>query len=47
MKLFMLFVLICFTAGAVLRKRDYKTSLGLMFGLALLVSIGYFFFNQV
>ena len=47
MKLFVLFVLVCFVAGILFRKRGYKTNLGLMFVIALLVSIGYFFFNQV
>ena len=47
MKLFVLFTLICFVAGILLRKRGYKTQLSLMFVLALLISIGYFFFNQV
>ena len=47
MKLFMVFILICFVAGILLQKRDYKTSSVIMFGLALLVSVGYFFFNQI
>lgn len=47
MKLFVLFILVCFVAGILLRKREYKTNLGIMFVIALLVSIGYFFFNQV
>jgi uncharacterized membrane protein YfcA len=47
MKLFMGFVLICFIAGILLQKHDNKTQLSFMFGLALLVSIGYLFFNQI
>jgi hypothetical protein len=47
MKLFLLFILGSFVAGILLQKRDYKTCLSLMFGLALLVSVGYFFFNQI
>ena len=47
MKLFMGFVLICFVAGILLQKRNYKIQLSTMFGLALLVSVGYFFFNQI
>jgi hypothetical protein len=47
MKLFLLFILSSFVAGILLQKREYKTRLSLMFGLALLVSVGYFFFNQI
>lgn len=47
MKLFLLFILCCFVAGMLLQKRGNKTHLGIMFGLALLVSVGYFFFNQI
>ncbi len=47
MKLFLLFILSSFVAGILLQKRDYKIHLSLMFGLALLVSVGYFFFNQI
>ena len=47
MKLFLLFTLSCFIAGILLQKRGNKTRMSLMFGLALLVSIGYFFFNQI
>jgi uncharacterized membrane protein YfcA len=47
MKLFLLFILCCFVAGILLQKRGYKTRLSMMFGLALLVSVGYFFFNQI
>jgi hypothetical protein len=47
MKLFLLFTLSSFVAGILLQKRDYKIRLSLMFGLALLVSVGYFFFNQI
>jgi hypothetical protein len=45
--LFLLFILGSFVAGILLQKHDYKTRLSLMFGLALLVSVGYFFFNQI
>jgi hypothetical protein len=47
MKLFLLFILSSFVASILLQKREYKTRLSLMFGLALLVSVGYFFFNQI
>jgi hypothetical protein len=47
MKLFLLFILSSFVAGILLQKRDSKVRLSLMFGLALLVSVGYFFFNQI
>ena len=47
MKLFMAFVLLCFAGATLLRKRDLKISVALAFGLALLISIGYFLFNQI
>ena len=47
MKVFMAFMLICFVAATVLRKRDLKTSVYMLSALALLVSFGYYFFNQI
>jgi hypothetical protein len=47
MKVFIAFILICFVAATLLRKRDLKTSVYMLCTLALLVSIGYFFFNQI
>ena len=47
MKLFIAFILICFVAAALLRRRDLKASVYMLCALALLVSIGYFFFNQI
>ena len=47
MKVFIAFILICFVAATLLRKRDLKTSVYVLGTLALLVSIGYFFFNQI
>ena len=47
MKVFMAFLLICFVAATLLRKRDLKTSVYMLGALALLVSCGYFFFNQI
>jgi len=47
MKLFMGFVVSCFVVGILLQKREYKTWIRFMFGLALFVTIGYFFFNQI
>jgi hypothetical protein len=47
MKVFMAFMLICFVAATVLRKRDLKTSVYMLSALALLVCFGYFFFNQI
>ena len=47
MKVFIGFILICFVGATVLRKRDIKTSVYMLCTLTLLVSIGYFFFNQI
>ena len=47
MKLFLMFMISCFVAGILLQKRGYTTRLVLLFGIALLVSVGYFFFNQI
>jgi hypothetical protein len=47
MKVFIAFILICFVAATLLLKRDLKTSVYLLCTLALLVSFGYFFFNQI
>ena len=47
MKVFIAFILICFVAATLLRKRDFKISIYVLYILALLVSIGYFFFNQI
>ena len=47
MKLFIAFILICFVAATLLRKRDLKTSIYMLCTLALLVSLAYFFFNQI
>jgi hypothetical protein len=47
MKIFIAFIMICFVTATLLRKRDLRTSAFLLFGLVLLVSIGYFFFNQI
>ena len=47
MKLFIGFILICFVAATLLRKRDLKITVYVLYTLALLVSIGYFFFNQI
>ena len=47
MKVFIAFVLICFVAAILLRNRGLKTSVYILFGLVLFVSIGYFFFNQI
>ena len=47
MKVFMAFILICFVAAILLRKRDLKTSVYILCTLTLLVSFGYFFFNQI
>ena len=47
MKIFIAFILICFVAATLLRKRDLKTSIYMLCTLALLVSFGYFFFNQI
>jgi hypothetical protein len=47
MKFFMVFTLACFVSAILLRKRDLRTSVRVAFGMALLVSIGYFFFNQI
>ena len=47
MKVFMAFILICFVAAILLRKRVLKTSVYMLCTLALLVSVGYFFFNQI
>jgi hypothetical protein len=47
MKVFISFILICFVAATLLRKRDLKTSVYMLCALAVLVSIGYFFFNQI
>ena len=47
MKVFIAFMLICFVGTTLLRNRSLKTSVYLLFGLVLFVSIGYFFFNQI
>jgi hypothetical protein len=47
MKLLLGFVLFCFVAATLLRKRDFGVSMWMVFGLALLLSIGYYFFNQI
>jgi hypothetical protein len=47
MKLFIAFILLCFITALLLRKRDLTTNVWVLFGLSLLVSIGYFFFNQI
>ena len=47
MKVFTAFMLICFVGSILLRKRDLKTSVYMLCALALLVSFGYFFFNQI
>jgi hypothetical protein len=47
MKLFVAFTLACFVAAALLQRRDLKDSVRVLFGLVLLASIGYFFFNQI
>ena len=47
MKVFIAFFLICFVAATLLRKRDLKISVYILCTLALLVSLGYFFFNQI
>jgi hypothetical protein len=47
MKVFIAFILICFAVGTLLRNRGLKTSIYLLFGLVVFVSIGYFFFNQI
>jgi hypothetical protein len=47
MKVFIAFILICFVAAMLLRKRDLKVSIYMLCMLALLVSLGYFFFNQI
>jgi hypothetical protein len=47
MKVFMAFMLICFVGTILLRKHDLKTSVYILYALALLVSFGYFFFNQI
>ena len=47
MKVFIAFILICFVAATLLRKRDLKTSVYMLGTLALLVSLGYFFLNQI
>jgi hypothetical protein len=47
MKVLIAFLLICFVGATLLHKRTLKTSAFLLVGLVLLVSIGYFFFNQI
>ena len=47
MKVFITFILFCFIAATMLRKRDLKTSIYMLYSLALLVSLSYFFFNQI
>jgi hypothetical protein len=47
MKVFIAFILICFVAATLIRKRDPKTTMYMLGTLALLVSIGYFFFDQI
>ena len=47
MKLFLGYLLLCFTGAIVLRKKNLKLNMWLLFGLCLLVSIGYFFFHQI
>jgi UDP-N-acetylmuramyl pentapeptide phosphotransferase/UDP-N-acetylglucosamine-1-phosphate transferase len=47
MKVFIAFILICVVVATLLRKRDLKTSVYMLCTLALLVSLGYFFFNQI
>jgi hypothetical protein len=47
MKVFIAFILICFVTATLLRKRNLKTSIYMLGMLALLVSFGYFFFNQI
>jgi hypothetical protein len=47
MKVFMAFMLICFVGAILLRKHDLKTIVYMLCTLAMLVSIGYFFFNQI
>lgn len=47
MKLFLGYILLCVAVAVVLRKKDVRLSMWLLLGLCVLVSVGYFFFNQI
>jgi hypothetical protein len=47
MKLFLVFMLVCFFSAVLLQRHSLKLSLYISLGLALLLSVGYFFFNQI
>jgi hypothetical protein len=47
MKLFLAYLFFCFIAGILLRQRTLHTRMWVLFGVCILVSIGYFFFNQI
>jgi hypothetical protein len=47
MKIFLAFMFACFISAVLLRQRSLKLSMCVAFGLTMLLSIGYFFFNQI
>lgn len=47
MKLFVAYLFICAIAGVILRKRAFQDRIWILLGICVLVSIGYFFFNQI
>jgi hypothetical protein len=47
MKLFLAYILFCFIAGILLRKKPLNNRMWILFGICILVSIGYLFFNQI
>jgi len=47
MKLFLAYLLFCFIAGILLRKQALHIRMWVLFGVCVLITIGYFFFNQI
>jgi hypothetical protein len=47
MNLFLAYMLFCFVAGILMRKQPPHMRMWLLFGVCILVTIGYFFFNQI
>lgn len=47
MKLLLLYLALCCALAIGLRRRDTKSTVALLMGLALLVSLGYLFLGQI
>jgi hypothetical protein len=47
MKLFLAYMLFCSIVGVLMRRQALHMRMWVLFGVCILITIGYFFFNQI